>query len=184
MQMTPEELTTYSGEHLFHEFKMFWWTTSLLIYMDDCYMHDALLESYLVHLRNLINFLCRERKREDVIAVDFIDEAACWYPTESPSLANARDRADTHLSHISGKRKYVGAKDREWDIVALFNEIKQLADRFVDWASPEKLHPNVRELVKPNASSATSVVGLMVRASHSTATEGPVWMWSPYFRRT
>ena len=52
------ELTKYSGEHLLHEFTMFWWLSGAVSYMEG-YMQDALLESWVVHLRNLINFFCR-----------------------------------------------------------------------------------------------------------------------------
>jgi hypothetical protein len=53
--MTDEELTKYSGYHLLYELKMFWWLTGALSYMEG-YLHDAVLESWVVHLRNLILF--------------------------------------------------------------------------------------------------------------------------------
>src|ERR1039458_1680695 len=133
--MTDEELTKYSGEHLLHEFKMFWWLTGAISYMDG-YMHDALLESWLVHLRNLIPFFCHGRSdTDDVIAEDFLDNPGDWSQTESTTLKTARERANKELSHITGKRKYTGETDKDWDVVGLFREIEDIAKKFASKAS-------------------------------------------------
>src|SRR5260370_11544111 len=55
-QQTDKWLTDFSGEHLFHELKMFWWLAGNIKPDMDAYLHDALLESFVVHLRNLIDF--------------------------------------------------------------------------------------------------------------------------------
>ena len=50
-----------SGEHLLHELKMFWWLVEAIPFQKDGYMHGAMLESFFVHLRNLIWFFCKGR---------------------------------------------------------------------------------------------------------------------------
>jgi hypothetical protein len=174
--MTDEELTKYSGEHLLHEFKMFWWLTGAISYMDG-YMHDALLESWLVHLRNLIPFFCHGRSdTDDVIAEDFLDNPGDWSQTESTTLKTARERANKELSHITGKRKYTGETDKDWDVVGLFREIEDIAKKFASKASEAKLHSGVRGLL----SAARPDVMLLLRAmSHSTNTASSSLMWSP-----
>jgi hypothetical protein len=163
--MTNEELTKYSGEHLLYEITMFWWLSGAIWYTDG-YMHDALLESWVGHLRNLINFLCRPRQQDDVIAADFFDNPGAWPQSESDKLKTARVRADKELSHITGKRKYTSDKDKGWDVAGLFHEIEGIAKKFAATASEVKLHPDVRLLKKPRSEA----VVLLKKHSQSTNT--------------
>jgi hypothetical protein len=144
---------------------MFWWLTGAISYMDG-YMHDALLESWVVHLRNLINFFCRPRDRDDVIAEDFFDNPSAWSQSESGTLKNARVRADKELSHITEKRKDAGEKDRDWDVAGLFQEIEKIAKQFASQASEAKLHSDVKQLLGAVRPEGMIVLG---GVSHSTA---------------
>jgi hypothetical protein len=172
--MTNEELTKYSGEHLLHELKMFWWLTGAMSYMDG-YMHDALLESWVVHLRNLILFFCHgKRNADDVIAKDFIDNPSEWSLSESKPLETARERANKELSHITEKRKYTGEKGKDWDVAGLFQEIHDTAKKFVSKASAAKLHSDVRRLLDAARPEVMVVLG---GASHCTKTVGRPIFW-------
>jgi hypothetical protein len=131
----------------------------------DGYMHDGLLESWVGHLRNLINLFCRPRDRDDVIAADFFDNPGEWTQSESDTLKNARVRADKELSHITGKRKYTGDKDKDWDVAGLFREIEDIANDFASKASEAKLHSDVRRLLGAARSEGVFVLGVH---SHST----------------
>jgi hypothetical protein len=178
--MTNEELIKYSGEHLLHEFKMFWWLTGAIPYMDG-YMHDALLESWVVHLRNLINFFCRPRDRDDVIAEDFFDNPGAWSQRELDMLALARARADKELSHVTEKRKYTGDKGKDWDVAGLFREIEDIAKKFASKASEAKLHSDVKRLLGAARPEVMVVVG---DVSHSTNTVGrPFVIGDPFVIR-
>jgi hypothetical protein len=166
--MTDEELTKFSGDHLLHEFKMFWWTSRVVWYMDG-YMHDALVESWLVHLRNLIPFFCHERDRDDVIAEDFFDNPGDWPRNKFKTLEAARDRANKELSHLTGKRKYVGDPTKEWDVNALSAEIRRLAEMFAAKASHNKLHVKVRDLLDAPADKIVAVLAGNSQASNVTS---------------
>jgi hypothetical protein len=73
---------------------MFWWLRENI--PPDGYMHDAAVESFVLHLRNLIDFFYPRRSVQDsdVIATDFMDDPAAWDPPTSISapLAAARTR--------------------------------------------------------------------------------------------
>jgi hypothetical protein len=173
--MTGEELTKYSGEHLLHEFKMFWWLSGVIAYMDG-YMHDALLESWLVHLRNLILFFCHSRSdTDDVIAGDFLDNPGDWSQIESTTFKTARERANKELSHITEKRKYTGETDKDWDVAGLFREIEDIARQFASKASEAKLHSDVRRLLSAARPEVMLLLGSM---SHSTNTVSRSLTWS------
>jgi len=161
-------LTRYSGEHLLHEFKMFWWLREN-IPPDDGYLHDAVVESFVLHLRNLIDFFYPRKtsQKTDVIATDFMDNPGDWdSPTSvSASLEAARGRADKELSHLTDKRKYEGDPTKSWETDALFAKIKSVAEKFAGKASPKKLHTDVRELL---TSPTHLVVSVLAAHSHST----------------
>jgi len=137
--MTPEQLCKYSRDHLFHEIKMFYWLASIIDYMDGA-LHDALLESFLVHLRNLIDFFCRPRERAtDVVAEDFFDNPSNWKRNPTSTLEKARERANKELSHLTTGRKEPDDPEKVWDIGALFTEIDQFVHMFIQNASSPKL---------------------------------------------
>ena len=145
-------LTNFSSKHLFHELKMLWWLHQSIPPEDktqpeDAYLRDALVESFVLHLRNLIHFFCLPRDRDDVIAEDFFDDPARWSKSKPLVLKDARLRADKELSHLTAMRKDEGDPQKPWDIGGLFREIAGLAENFVANASQNKLHAKVRDLV-------------------------------------
>jgi len=133
----------------------------------DAYLHDALLESFVVHLRNLIDFFYRDGQGNDVVAKDFFDKPSKWSPRESKLLKNAHTRANKELSHLTAVRKNEGDPEKPWDLAALYGEIDAVAMDFADRASKIKVHEKVREFLK---SPAGEVVLVMGKHSHSTNT--------------
>jgi len=171
--MTDEELTKYSGYHLLYELKMFFWLTGELSYVEG-YLHDAMLESWVVHLRNLINFFCRPRHRDDVIAEDFFGNPGAWSRSESKTLETARLRADKELSHITQKRKDADDKERGWNIAGLSQEVWDIATKFASQASQAKLHSDVRQLLAARPEVEIVLGGV----SHSTASVSSPFVFS------
>ena|ERR1700674_1330936 len=152
-------LIKFSGEHLFHELKMFWWLNKNVRSQTDEHMKDALLESFVLHLRNLIHFFCVPRHRDDVCAEDFFDDPAEWIRSESSHLKLARARAGKELSHLTDKRKDEGDLTKRWEVDVMFAEIKELAEKFVAKASHRKLDSKVRDLVNTSLVTAQFTLG-------------------------
>lgn len=182
-------LNKFSGEHLFHELKMFWWLNENIKLQQDEYMKDAMVELFVFHLRNLIDFFYPRKNVQDsdVVATDFIDISSGWISPSSitTSLEAARKRADKELSHLTAERKDEGDPTKLWEVGVLFAEIKGLAENFAAKASHKKLDSKVRELVNSppdrviavlaaNARSSNVIVQGVVGTSHtSTAHPGP-----------
>jgi hypothetical protein len=160
-------LTDYSGEHLLHELKMFWWLAGNIKPDMDAYLHDALLASSVVHLRNLVDFFYRAGQDDDVVAKDFFDKPCEWSANESTLLNSAHTRANKELSHLTAARKNEGDPEKPWDLAALHGEISAVAKDFANRASKTKLHEKVREFMK---STAGNVVLILGEHSHSTNT--------------
>jgi hypothetical protein len=74
-------LIAYSEEHVFYEFDMFLWVAQVCgrgaklaapTEADTTRLSNVLIEAFVVHLRNVIDFLYLDKpKKTDVVAADF-----------------------------------------------------------------------------------------------------------------
>jgi len=106
-------LLAYSEEHVFYEFDMFLWSARVCGSVarltapsptDAARLNSALIETLVVHLRNVIEFLYSKKPRPtDVTAADFC-ESGVWQHRISETLKAARDRADKELAHLTTAR--------------------------------------------------------------------------------
>ncbi len=155
--LSDSELLAYSGEHLRYELWMF---LRLGQYLPEVpsYQNEqekvfgnSLIESFVVHLRNLIGFLYPDKVASlDVIAEDFFTDADIWEqirPQISRSLQEARDRAHREIAHLTTARISGAPPKKAWPVAALVAELKVLMKLFADHASSQRLHPSVRDLL-------------------------------------
>ena len=146
--MSDQQLLDYSGEHLLHELSMLWELAEDLPQKKASTETSALVESFGIHLRNLIDFFYREGRRDDVTAQDFLDATTTWRPKEPLSLTKAHERANKELSHLTQARISGNPPEKAWDTYGLLNEIAAVAGEFAAKASQKKLHPKVREFLQ------------------------------------
>jgi hypothetical protein len=146
--LSDSQLIEFSGEHLLHELIMFWELTAILPDRSPGLETSALLESWVIHLRNLIDFFCQPGRSDDVTAWDFFDTPAAWTPTMSSVLEKARGRANKELSHLTLARKTGNPPDKAWPVNELFGEIETIAKDFAAKASDRKFHAKVREFLR------------------------------------
>jgi hypothetical protein len=154
------ELTAYSGEHLLYEFQIFLWAGKELGRDENKGpMRSVLIESFVTHLRNLIDFFCTapgSERNDDVIAADFCPG---WSETMSGTLKDAKERANKELSHLTLGRKSGLDPRKPWDTGGLFDEVHSMGRRFAAKASPAKLSPKITEwldLFRPTAIAVVS----------------------------
>lgn len=171
---TDQQLLDYSGEHLLYELQMFHWVADNLPSTKGFEL-SAMLESFAVHLRNLIDFLYdkpQDAHRDDLIAADFLDPATPWDPGQiTNTLDEARQRANKEINHITYKRKSGGDPTKPWPVADLFNEVNALCKKFGATASDKKLNP---EVVKWLA-AGPDIQGVMIKvASTSTSNTAAV----------
>ena len=146
--MTDEKLLEYSGEHLLHELTMLWDLAQALPRRKASTETSARVESFGIHLRNLIQFFYGEGNGDDVTAQDFMDAATAWKrPSEPILLTKARKRANKEVSHLTQARKSGNPTEKEWDTIGLAKEIEAIAKDFAAKASDKKLHSKVREFL-------------------------------------
>ena len=172
--MSDRQLLEYSGEHLLHELSMLWELAECLPQKKASTETSALVESYGIHLRNLIDFFYREERDDDVTARDFLDAATDWTPGElPPSLTKAQLRVNKELSHLTQKRISGTPPEKEWDTLGLLRDVAAIAKKFADRASEKKLHPKVREFLRLQPEKTANWIAQNVR--HSNVAVGPLF---------
>jgi hypothetical protein len=159
--VSDKELLDYSDGHLLYEIEMFHWLASILPGKKESNECSAFVESYALHLRNLIDFFYTEPTDDDVVAKYFYDDPSKWNPgPKSPALDIAKKRANKEVSHLTKARMNVTPTDKLWWTDNLFSDIQKVAQSFLAGASPKKLGPKVTAFITAhyNAPTATTLL--------------------------
>ena len=149
---TDEYLLTYSGEHIAYEVDMFFFTvevrrrpsfSSILSTSEDPgRVNNAFIESFVVHFRNVIDFLYIDNPRPtDIVASDFFDPAT-WEsirPLMTSALDSARRRANKELGHLTTDRIPGAHPEKIWDFDGLANELRPVLRSFATNAKAARL---------------------------------------------
>jgi len=170
VNLSDADLTAYSGEHLLYELQYFRFTARELTQQTKASpMVSVLLESFGIHLRNLIDFFYTpsgKEREDDVIASDFCPG---WSETISSTLEVAKVRANKEISHLTLDRKSDSDKGKPWDVAGLFKEVSDVAKTFASKASPTKLSPTIPNWLKMYHNDIMIVPGVMI-ATNTTST--------------
>jgi hypothetical protein len=177
--MTDQQLTEYSREHLMHELSMLWELADILPKRKASTETSALVESFGVHLRNLIDFFFRKGRGDDVTAQDFLDLKATWKPTEPPSLTKAHERANKELNHLTQARISGSPPEKAWDTAGALKEIQAVAKAFAAKASPNRLDVKVREFLQLPPEKGLIWIGGNVSHSNVAVQTASVTIVSP-----
>lgn len=136
--LTDAELLKYADEHLQYEVEMLTWLSGIMaflaIHKEEGYlpwaMNNGLLNSYALHVRNLINFLFSRSKRKDfptdIIIEDYIDSRinVSSLITLSPLLEEALTKASKQVAHLSVERIKYEQAGKEWKFLELYKQIR------------------------------------------------------------
>jgi hypothetical protein len=154
---SEDELRLLS-EHLCYEVEM---TYSLALWLAafagvDQLVHNAVLESFTIHLRQLIDFFWPSGNRRvgdnpDALAADFFEEGE-WdrlRPERPVVLSEAvGHKVGWGVAHLTYGRAGVTPDEKEWGFVELAEALAPAVIAFVDNVDPEKLVPEEVERMK------------------------------------
>lgn len=121
---SADRLRRFADEHLLYEPGMLHDLTVKLMnrhHRDDPVVENALLESFGIHSRNLIDFLWlgRPMKDTDAIASDYVID---WKaPAMSERLSGVKDRVGKEMVHLSYKR--LDVEHKGWQVLGIGPEI-------------------------------------------------------------
>jgi hypothetical protein len=154
----PEYLQRYSKEHLLYEVQMFFRVGHLLMTGQiqtsqpelAVVLHNAVMESFVLHLRNLLDFFYTPPRKTDVSATMFYDSGHLPpdFPPESVILNKAHRRAHKEMTHITTERHWEGNPAKVWEFHRILREVKPLMEKFLQTASAARLHPDFIEQTK------------------------------------
>lgn len=105
-------------------------------------VYNALLESFVIHTRNLIDFFYppQHTKKDDIAAWHFYDDPKWWSlncPIMSPQLEEARSRANKQAAHLTYTRANLKGNRWMWDEIN--HKVAPLARLFLSTVSPDRI---------------------------------------------
>jgi hypothetical protein len=139
---TDKELVDVS-EHLLYEIQMLFGTAQAMGTLDlegendvrRWAIRNALVESFTVHARILLDFLfSTEPKPDDVIAEDFFDNGSTWLqyrPAKTQLLATIHKRVGKEVAHLTYARLAVIPEAKQWHFVNIANQISAVLEKFL-----------------------------------------------------
>jgi hypothetical protein len=150
--LSDDYLLAYSEEHIVYEIRMFFWLAIALdkrkmkvagkSEADPLHLRFALIEAFVIHLRNLIEFLfINYPKDKHIVAAQFCPEGA-WInarPALSEALKTAWGRADKEMAHLTTERIPGRPKEKEWEFTGLAEEVAPLLRVLVGAAEVRRL---------------------------------------------
>ena len=152
-QRTPDELRRIS-EDLHYEVQMLLGSAQGLDpeTTAEGNLHNALVESFAIHLRNMLDFLWPDklkRKSDWVIAADFFPSPSDWEklrPEISQQLLDSRVRAAKEIAHLTYTRPTVDPEQKDWDVRQIANEVTRVVEKFIRHVPMQFLGPKCTEL--------------------------------------
>ena len=181
-QRSDEELAGFSEEHLRYEVRMLHGTAQAL--RDSARDQDgtigritryALLESFLIHARVLINFLYDGPKwDDDVAAEDFFDKNEQWTkhrPAKSCLLRENQERINKAVAHLTKVRAGLKPEMKQWECWEIENEIGGILVQFCTLAPECRLGDEFRSFVSKRWDS--QIDGRRASETLKFATAGP-----------
>jgi hypothetical protein len=143
---TKEELLAASI-HLHYEY---WMLISLANAMSTGIfgkerLNNALVESFTIHTRIILDFLYSEEPRnDDVVAEDYIDPGE-WHKLRTQKsllLQGVHKRVGKEIAHLTYSRQQVTDEDKKWPFLQIANEINVVFQQFLSTVNRDLLGSN------------------------------------------
>ena len=150
-KVSKEKLIEFSGEHLYYEIWMLYGVTDTLLKgVEDRYVYNALLESFVIHASIIIDFFYRPQVYDgDARALHYVDDIRAWresLPSYERYFKKFHRKRNKEVVHLSYNRLDVKPEEKRWNARKVIKQIRKIVDRFLAQANPELLHPKMYEL--------------------------------------
>ena len=146
-----DKLRKFSQEHLYYEIAMLYGVVeSLAAGVEDPCFYNALLESFVVHASNLLDFFYKPAVRpDDAKAAHYMSDPQAWkalLPPYEKYFKQFDMKRNKRVTHLSYKRLEVEPGDRKWHSAKVTKELRRLVDIFLANADVDLVHPSLSEL--------------------------------------
>jgi len=143
---SDEELKEFAEEHLAYEVNMMRDAAKGLSQPSNSqFVINALLESFTIHLRALIDFIWGEPsnvRKDDAIACDFFNSTEQWEkvrPDFPVALEPARSRTNKEVAHLTYARMKVTPETKGWNIGEMTEAMVRALKVFADNADKKRI---------------------------------------------
>jgi hypothetical protein len=144
--LSNEQMVMYFAEHIRYEIQQLIISTDAISRQLSIRngFQNMVVESFAIHLRNLITFLYPSNRRgNDVCAEDFFTSTDTWHalrPEISEALKQAKARADKEVGHLTTLRQYGTPESKVWNVASLIDGVMPILKLFCERADKVKLH--------------------------------------------
>jgi hypothetical protein len=142
---SDEELKEFAEEHLAYEVNMMIGAAKGLSQPNNSqFVINALLESFTIHLRALIDFIWEPSNvwKDDAIACDFFNSTEQWKkvrPDFPAALEPARSRTGKEVAHLTYARMKVTPETKGWNIGEMTEAMVRALKVFADNADKKRI---------------------------------------------
>lgn len=144
--MSNKQIHMYFNEHVRYEMQHLLNATDAISrkFSIQNGLQFMVLESFVIHLRNLITFLYPYTKRsDDVCADDYYIDPKKWNglrPKISARLERAKTRADKEVGHLTTSRQFGIPESKMWEVTTLTDEVMPILKLFCESADKVSLN--------------------------------------------
>jgi hypothetical protein len=140
-----EYLLKYADEHITYEIRMFketaiFCSNNLIIdKKNEWVTKNAILESFLIHMRNLIDFLYpKQPKKDDITINDYLSKEvlSLHLPTITNNVSSYRTRANKEIAHLTTKRN-TDPNEKIWLFFHNGTELMVIYSKIIGYFSKE-----------------------------------------------
>lgn len=121
-------------EHFCYEAVMFYHTIVLLRQQQDQTERNILLDAFVVHTRNLFDFLYPKEgvKPDDMLVTDYIDKCRAFNAnkTRKKDLKFIVRKADKQVAHLTYTRNRYNQKTKSWSFVDIGRKMHKTLSAF------------------------------------------------------
>lgn len=158
-QRKDDELVNAS-EDLYYEISMMRTTAQGLIsgVANPSAIQNALLESFLLHVRILLDFLSPPRRpplEDDVIATDY---APTWKTVDTADggkyIEMLREEINKRLAHLTYKRLKIADRDKGWNFIGIEARLVKWLHEFLRSVPDERLCDEAKSYRRQHCSAA------------------------------
>ena len=125
-----------ASDHLFYELWMLDRTARLLAMgaFGEGPVRNAILESFTIHARGLIQFFFpKQPRRDDMLAADFLPSVAAWEAARGempPVLASLDARVGKEVAHVTYGRLLVTEDAKPWSLTSIVEALNAVGGTF------------------------------------------------------
>lgn len=109
-------------------------------------LNNAVLESFTLHARGLLDFLYATKPQsDDVIAEDFFDSPSDWAairPNKTKLLMSVHKRVGKEVAHLTYERLNITAEEKQWQFGQIMIDLNNVFRVFLNNVTKDKLAPS------------------------------------------